>query len=276
MEPEAELPALKVKDHLIGAICELSLRRYIRGQTKFDRKFSGTLKSVKKERARNLKLAHKESDKSMGHLESYLEKVGERSHSEVNPLDSPRVQKVTAGSWNWSWALDEDEHPPPSSIVSRRDTREARKLAMIADLMPENTMSGNNLWQHLVTFLTAAPDKKMKLPTERDNFLKLGTRQKMEIDLTNVSTPPETGIQIDFTTEPTPLAQTNGTTLLLKPLSLGSTNTGLRRWSHWTRGSLWKERFRVHRSSKTPKRGSPPVRTPTTTQGARTLGSALI
>ncbi len=68
----------------------------------------------------------------------------------------------TSGSWSWAWALDVDERPPPSSIVSRRDTDEAVRLARIADqcvLMEENMMSGNNLWSMIVNFLTVSPDK---------------------------------------------------------------------------------------------------------------------
>jgi len=167
LEPEAKLSALQVKADLVGVVSELALRRYIDGKTKHDVKFSGTLKSIAKERKRNLKLAHKEGDKYLGHLESYLQKATEKSGSGLDVLDSPRLQKFTSGSWNLSWALDEDENPPPSSIVSRRDTWEARKLAMIADIMPENTLSGNNLWQHLVTFLTVTPDRKVKLSAER-------------------------------------------------------------------------------------------------------------
>lgn len=266
------MPAFQLKEDLVGAICELSLRRYILGKAESDDKFSGTLKSVKKERTRNLKLAHKESDKSMGHLESYLKKATERSDSGLDPLESPRVQKVTAGSWNWSWALDEDEHPPPSSIVSRRDTWEARKLAMIADLMPENTISGNNLWQHLETFLTASPDKKIKLPAERGHP-KPGAGGQVETDWASVLIPFETDNQFEATTRATPLAQTNGSALLPEPLNVEPTNTQSRGWLYWTRGSLWKEKFRVNHSSKTHKRGSSSAST--TTSVARASGFAL-
>lgn len=273
MEPEAQLSALQLNAELVGAICEPSLRRYVQGKTKYDGKFSGTLKSIKKERSRNLELAHKESDKSMGNLESYLQKVTERSDTGLNPLDSPRVQKVTAGSWNWSWALDEDEHPPPSSIVSRRDTWEARKLAMIADLMPENTISGNNLWQHLVTFLTATPDKRIKLPTEREHP-KPEAGEQVETDWASVSTPFEPDTRIVTTTKATPLKLiTNGTTLPPKPLNLKSTNTRPRGWSYWTRGSLWKEKFRVTHFSKAHKRGPSAS---TTTSVTRTPSSLFL
>ena len=271
LEPEDKLPGLQLKESLVGALCESSLRRYMQGKAKWDGKFSGTTKSVDKERRRNLKLAHKEGDKAMGHLESYLQKATERSNSGFNVLDSPRLQKVTAGSWNWSWALDEDEHPPPSSIVSRRDTWEARQLAMIADIMPENTMSGNNLWQHLVTFLTVTPDKKHKLPAEREHPRPEAVEQ-VESDWTNVSTTLEVDAQARTTTKATPLVQTNGITILPKPLDLESTNAQPRGWSYWSRGLLWKEKFRVNRFSKAHKRRpsfastiTPAARTPVST-----------
>jgi len=59
--------------------------------------------------------------------------------------------------------LDEAEDPPPSSIVSRRDTEEARKLAEVADqavLSEDQTFSGNNLWSVVINFLTATPGRQ--------------------------------------------------------------------------------------------------------------------
>ena len=255
MEPETELAALQVAAGVVGAVSELSLRRYLQGKTKFDTKFSGTLKSIGKERDRNLRLAHKEGDKSLGHLESYLRKVTEKSDGGENVLDSPRFQKVTAGSWNWSWALDEDEHPPPSSIVSRRDTWEARQLAMIADIMPENTLSGNNLWQHLVTFLTVTPDKKVKMRTEREHP-KPSVGGRIESDWMRVDAPLAKDV---------PQPQPNGTMSRPEPLELESTSTRPRGW-YWTRGSLWKEKFKANHLShrRVPSSSSSVTRTPST------------
>ena len=173
LEPEAELPSFQLKDDLVGAATEIPLRQYIQAKAEYQVKFSSTYKSVIKERERNLRLAHEEDDRSLGHLESYLQKVTERSDSGQNVLDSPRLQKITADSWNWSWAMDEDENPPLSSLVSRRDTPEALQLAMIAEIMPENTPGGNNLWRCLLPCLTATPDE-VKLSAEREH-------QKLEV-----------------------------------------------------------------------------------------------
>ena len=256
MEPANELAALQVAADAVGAVSEPSLRRYLQGKAKFDAKFSGTLKSIGKERDRNLRLAHKEGDKSLGHLESYLRKVTEKSDCGEDVLDSPRFQKFTAGSWNWSWALDEDEHPPPSSIVSRRDTWEARQLAMIADIMPENTLSGNNLWQHLVTFLTVTPDKKLKMRTEREHP-KPGVEGPMESNRASVEAQLARGISPP---------QTNGSVSWPQPLEHGSTSTPSRGW-YWTRGSLWKERFKANHLPKGHKRVSSSASSVTRTPG---------
>lgn len=269
MEPEADLTAFQLKAGAVGAISELSLRRYMQGKDKYDAKFSSTVKSIGKERKRNLKLARKEGDKSLGHLESYLQKVTEKSDNGQNVLDSPRLQKVAAGSWSWSWALDEDEHPPPSSIVSRRDTWEARQLAMIADIMPENTLSGNNLWQHLVTFLTVTPDKKAKMPTEREHT-KQDVKEKIESGWTRAQAPSEINTQVKAEAKDTPPAQINGT--IPPPSELGSANTRSRGW-YWTKGSLWKEKFRANHPSNMHKRG--PSSASTANQTARTPSVTL-
>ena len=202
LEPEAELPALQLKADLVGVMCEASLRRYIQGKAKYSAKFSSTLKSIDKERKRNLKLARKEGDESLGHLESYLQRAAEESDNGQYVLDSPRLREVTSGSWNWSWALDEDEHPPLSSIVSRRDTQEARQLAMIADTTPERTLSGNNLWQQLVTFFTVTPDRKVKLPAEREHP-ESEVGEQGESDWAVVGTPSEINAQIEDTAKDT-------------------------------------------------------------------------
>lgn len=262
------MAAFQLKAGTVGVVSERSLRRYIQGKTKYDVKFSGTAKSVAKERKRNLELARKEGDRSLGHLESYLQKVTEKSNSGQNILDSPRLQKVTAGSWNWSWALDEDEHPPPSSIVSRRDTWEARQLAMIADIMPEGILSGNNLWQHLVTFLTVTPDKKAKMPSEREHP-KRDIGEEIGLDRTRAQAPLKIDTQVTAKAKDTPPAQAGGTTPQPQPLELGSTNAPSRGW-YWTRGSLWKEKFRANHSPAMHRRV--PSSASTVNQIARTPG----
>lgn len=51
----------------------------------------------------------------------------------------------------WDWAL-KGERPPPSAVVSRRDTGEAVKLARIADQSDDDSkLGGVNLWCVLKT-----------------------------------------------------------------------------------------------------------------------------
>jgi len=201
LEPEADLPAFQLKADLVGAVSELPLRRYIEAKAEYEVRFSDTFKSIVKERERNLKLAYEEDDRSLGHLESYLQKVTEKSERGQNVLNSPRLQKITADSWNWSWVMDEDEDPPPSSIVSRRDTWEARQLATIANTMPESTLG--NLWQHLVTLLVVAPDE-VELPAEQEHP-KPEVRGQRESDLTGVSAPMEVNTEVKAAAEDSPV-----------------------------------------------------------------------
>ncbi|THH33032.1 hypothetical protein EUX98_g1144 [Antrodiella citrinella] len=154
LEPEKDLSAFALPPELIGVVSELAMFRYLDGRTKFDKKFHKTTKTIVKQRQRNLETASKDAKKSMSQLQAYLE----------DQQRAPGVREVQkSGSWSWAWALDADEHPPPSSIVSRRDTGEAVRLARIADqsvLVEENMMSGNSLWSMIVNFLTVAPEQK--------------------------------------------------------------------------------------------------------------------
>ncbi|KAK0212425.1 hypothetical protein DFS33DRAFT_1390424 [Desarmillaria ectypa] len=159
LEPESELDALKVPVEFMGTISELAARRFIEGQAKFDKKFSHAVKAIEKHRIDNLKRAKKDTIRNIAVLQHSLE-------SEEKIEGDKRIKDgllEASGSWSWAWALDAGETPPPSSIVSRRDTDEARRLAKIADqaVFPgEHTVTGNNLWQVLVNFLTVTPDKE--------------------------------------------------------------------------------------------------------------------
>lgn len=158
LEPEPELCAFRIAPEDVGAIPELSIKRYIDGKTKYDKKFANTMKQIEKQRQKNFELAKKEGVRTMSQLQDYLAKVEVEEEKQRRSFEARRKDTIS-GSWNWGWALDGDERPPPSSIASRRDTEEARALAKIADFMPENTLSGNNLWSHLVNFLTVSPDR---------------------------------------------------------------------------------------------------------------------
>lgn len=189
LEPEADLAAFALPHELVGVISELAIRRYQEGRIKFDKKFRKTTKTIEKDRKRNLEMANKDAVRNMTQLQmslqqedqsrenkgkeketmmrhSMLDAIRSRSQSQSRRGETPKDIKegiTSCGSLSWAWALDIDERPPPSSIVSRRDTDEAVRLAKIADqcvLMEENMISGNNLWSMIVNFLTVTPDKK--------------------------------------------------------------------------------------------------------------------
>ncbi|OJT01964.1 AB hydrolase superfamily protein C4A8.06c [Trametes pubescens] len=179
LEPESELSAFMLPPERIGEVSELALRRYIDGSAKFGKKFGKTTKAVEKARRRTLERAKLDTMRNMAQLQTFFSADDEHSmpprtwQAEDGEGSSARaVRNETAqgvkeglaasGSWAWAWALDADEHPPPSSIVARRDTEEARRLAKIADqavLMDDQAVSGNNLWSLIVNFLTVTPDR---------------------------------------------------------------------------------------------------------------------
>ncbi|TFY75920.1 hypothetical protein EWM64_g8092 [Hericium alpestre] len=158
LEPAETLPALQVPTEIIGEINELAIMRYINGKTKFDKKFSSTIKRIEKHRQRNLKVASKDTLTHISRLQHYLEKESTgKKHTLSEGLGA-------STNWTLAWALDADEHPPPSSIVARRDTEEAIKLARIVDravLAGESSLNTNNLWSLVINFLTVTPDKEM-------------------------------------------------------------------------------------------------------------------
>ncbi|KAJ7169077.1 hypothetical protein C8R43DRAFT_982176 [Mycena crocata] len=183
LEPEAELAAFTLTPEKVGVVSELAIRRFLDGTQRWDRKFAGALKTVEKHRRRNLERAKKDTLRNMNVLQNFIgremdakAKEGAEGGSSGHSTDDTTMGikdglLASSGSWSWAWALDANERPPPSSIVSRRDTQEALRLARIADqpmLHPEeHSMTGNNLWSVMVNFLTVTPDKdKLKKPED--------------------------------------------------------------------------------------------------------------
>ena len=147
LEPESELPAMQVPPEQIGTLSEHAIRRYATGHARFAKKFARAIRHIEKQRSRNIDRARRDTDQHIAALQHYLDR--EETGAVLDP------------SWTLSWALDADERPPPSSIVARRDTAEALKLARVADkavLASERALSANNLWRVIVGFLTASPD----------------------------------------------------------------------------------------------------------------------
>ena len=154
LEHETELGALQHQH--VGRLSERTISRFLKEREIFDKKFSKTIKSIEKHRRQNLERSKHDMIKWLGFLRQFLHKSDDETETEK------RIESVILSPrWNWAWACEEED-PPPSSIVSRRDTEEARKLAEVADqavLGEDHSISGNNLWSVIVSFLTATPGK---------------------------------------------------------------------------------------------------------------------
>ena len=184
MEPEDDIEACKVDPQHVGVVAELVIRRYIEGRKRWDTMFAHTVRSIEKKRRKNLESSVQEArvrnfqqlqaylfqdadEEERQHLAQEAERNGQTSGMTGEPangkaIDRDKIMKEgfnkSAASWAWAWAIDGVERPPSSSIVSRRDTKEARRLAIIADQpMKEDDQgfSGNNLWSFLVNVLSA-------------------------------------------------------------------------------------------------------------------------
>ncbi|KAF4563200.1 hypothetical protein EYR40_007091 [Pleurotus pulmonarius] len=171
LEPESELDAFKVPQDIVGSLSELAIRRYLDGKAKFDHKFAHAAKSVEKERHRQLERAKKDP---MFNMKMFQNGSLARPQTNGGPPSGSGIDKdhkgikdgllATSGTWAWAWVVDANERPPPSSIVSRRDTQEARRLARFAEAPlsgdSEKSMSANNLWSVLSNTLTASREKR--------------------------------------------------------------------------------------------------------------------
>ncbi|KAJ7782646.1 hypothetical protein B0H16DRAFT_1493861 [Mycena metata] len=185
LEPEAELLAFSVPPETICVVSELAVRRFIEGTERWDRKFASAYKTVEKHRHRNLERAKKDTVRNMHVLQNFIgREVDAKAKKKEEKTETVMGIKdgllASSGSWSWAWALDANENPPPSSIVSRRDTQEALRLARIADQpmlqSEEHSMTGNNLWTVVVNFLTVAPDKDRS--KSEDSALDVGEKMK--------------------------------------------------------------------------------------------------
>lgn len=171
LEPPSELAGCNVPLDKICRINEKSAKRYIEGLTAWDKKFGKMAKRIAKERDSNLRLAKQNAPRYIGRLVSTIGRHESRNAKEDGKKpEEEEGESTVLGSpnWSWTWAL-EGEDPPPSSIVARLDTKEALRLARVADKGFEDTetrMSGNNLWANIMEFLTAGPEHPpQKTPT---------------------------------------------------------------------------------------------------------------
>ena len=156
LEPPDRIDALHVPPEIIGVLSERAVRRYLEGRAFFDRKYAKELLTIEKERRRNIDLARKDITKNLTQLQELQNGRAPGKQKETSQAFRDGLESST-GAWGWAWA---NERPPPSSIVSRRDTDESRRLARIADqsvLQDEVHMNSNSLWAVIVNFLAASP-----------------------------------------------------------------------------------------------------------------------
>ncbi|KIJ65967.1 hypothetical protein HYDPIDRAFT_181064 [Hydnomerulius pinastri MD-312] len=159
LEPAEQLDAFHVPQDIIGVLSERAVRRYLEGKSHFDKKYAKEMQAIEKQRNRNIDLAKKDISKNFVQLQGLQNGKGKGKGRETTKAIKDGLESST-GNWSWAWA---DERPPPSSIVSRRDTDEARRLARIADqaaLQEDTQLSGNSLWAVIVNFLTVSSEKE--------------------------------------------------------------------------------------------------------------------
>ncbi|KAF9519527.1 hypothetical protein BS47DRAFT_1358130 [Hydnum rufescens UP504] len=172
-----------------------SVKRYLEGQALWDQKFSRQVEKVARQREKkNFEPAGKREHVKMmvGRLQDKLERKFRSSTAAAATTDTPPDPDenenatttenndanvfLNSPQWDWSWAL-EGEDPPPSSIVARRDTAEARRLSKSADMRlkdGDSRVSGNHLWALVVDRLSAAkspspPVERERTPQESDD-----------------------------------------------------------------------------------------------------------
>lgn len=191
LEPESDIPACNQLLEDIGVLNEQSVRRYLEGQSKWERKFASVARSIESRRIKSLKIARKEGRERLDKIRNQLNRLGSPPGTPPEPtqessagptgdkdddVDLDRIfAKTVLGSrqWTWGWAL-EGESPPPSSIVARADTKEARHLARFADQQvgqeqQEHALSGNYLWSLVQDYLQNGKHAKRK-PSVSDSI----------------------------------------------------------------------------------------------------------
>jgi hypothetical protein len=158
LEPESELGAMAMPPDEIGCIKEGAALRYLNGQALWDKKFKHAIKTVQRHRKKNLKQAREKDSVKISDM--WAERAAEARTKHLKPPSESQSSTRTSSdietdgwetndeaalperhhrhqfghgdkaldlpedmldkSWSWKWAL-EDEAPPPSAVVSRRD-----------------------------------------------------------------------------------------------------------------------------------------------------------
>jgi hypothetical protein len=110
LEAEQDLLALQITPEFLGTISEDWVYRYIAGTEHHAKKFAARIERVAKHHERT--------------VADLLRQAPPQSHAN-------EARTAAAPHWSLAWALEADEHPPPSSFVSRPDV--AKVFAFLRD-----------------------------------------------------------------------------------------------------------------------------------------------
>ncbi|EJD08015.1 alpha/beta-hydrolase [Fomitiporia mediterranea MF3/22] len=129
LEQQSELNACTMPPEDIGVANERVLRRYTEGNVKWRNRFSKTDKRIHKRREEKLEYA-----KILPSGKRRVKSRRKNADSASDTASTSHLEHISQSSnMNWAWAVKDDEHPPPSSIVARLDTKEACRIARIVD-----------------------------------------------------------------------------------------------------------------------------------------------
>lgn len=177
----------------IGTIKEGAALRYLTGQYLWDKRYKRARKQVAKHRQKNLDQARHKDGRRI--VESVKQSLRARRQDGVEEEEEGEGAGEEDWSWGWAWALD-GEVPPPSAIVSRRDTvspfamtgkistddqSEARKLALMADRLDSakpTSIGGLSIWVALATFFSNASEKEKAKTAVQDAREKSKNRKR--------------------------------------------------------------------------------------------------
>lgn len=133
LEPSSSLTALNWPSEMTCVVTEPCARRYLEGQAIWDEKYAKAARKVKEKRERHVKKAEKDMEVLVKDMETRLKRAGtvlgggkkdggddmvDGGEMKTDGMTHPLLNDPL---FSWGWAL-EGENPPPSSLVSRRDT----------------------------------------------------------------------------------------------------------------------------------------------------------
>ncbi|KAJ9105166.1 hypothetical protein QFC19_003626 [Naganishia cerealis] len=154
LEDAKDLPFLHLPLEEIGVVKEAPALRYLTGQALWDEKFKSVAKRIEKRRLAHLKEAERNGQKAIIKWKRHFAEKRD-GRDEGKPFDEAAY--IMDNDISWAWAL-QDEIPPPSAIVGRRDTSEAMALARMADRMTDEGMQigALSLWTAMASFFSKA------------------------------------------------------------------------------------------------------------------------